>query len=447
MSTLTGASNSRVAVSYQRTTQEVSYSSKTVQGTGGAATAAQTDARASFRADNFTSGGCVPTPHCEPQGLELEAAISQLFQDMANFFQSVVDFLSSPQCQPQPQPQPAPEPPQCPAPAPQPPQYPAPAPQPAPYPAPQPQPAPQPAPQPPPQYPAPAPYPQPPPHCPPPPPHCPPTAKQGKMWDVFFDAKTGTKTQQKSPIVLDLNGNNKADITGSNIKGNGKLEGKTVKGFDLDPSARQWETKSVQRRPGHGAPALPKGTRVEVFDASGKKVKSLDASALNKAKARSGDMGLGLGKGMRAEFRDPQGKLVGELKTDAKKNQLMYHFGNANQNEWTKAWDAKTGGDGVLAWDVDGDGKITSGKEIFGHVDLDGKNRFANGYEKLQKYFDKDGNGRVEGSELKGLKIWEDRNGDGTTQAGELVDLGSRGISRLSTRFNPNDMSSSFEEG
>jgi hypothetical protein len=80
--------------------------------------------------------------------------------------------------------------------------------------------------------------PPPPPPCPPQYPPQPPPLQQGKMWDVFFDAKTGTKTQQYSPIVLDLNGNGKADITGSNIKGNGKLEGATVKGFDLNPEAR-----------------------------------------------------------------------------------------------------------------------------------------------------------------------------------------------------------------
>ncbi|NMO19829.1 hypothetical protein, partial [Pyxidicoccus fallax] len=285
------------------------------------------------------------------------------------------------------------------------------------------------------------------PTCPsePPPPPRPPEQKKGKMWDVFFDAKDGTKTQQRSPIVLDLNGNGRADITGSNIKGNGKLEGKTVKGFDLDPSNRQWTTKSEMHRPGGKVvPALPKGTKVEVFDAKGKKVKTLDASALDKSKANSGDMGLGLGKGMRAEFRDANGKLVGELKTDAQKNKLMYHFGNVNENEWTKAWDKKKGGDGMLVWDVDGDKKITSGKELFGHVDVDGKNRFANGYEKLSKYFDKDGNGRVEGKELKGLKIWEDRNGDGVTQKGELVSLASHGISSLNTRFKSKDMSSSY---
>ena len=56
-------------------------------------------------------------------------------------------------------------------------------------------------------------------------------------------------------------------------------------------------------------------------------------------------------------------------------------------DEWTKPWDAN-GGDGLLAWDVDGDGKITSGKELMGTVDLDGKNKFSNGYEKLAKYLE-----------------------------------------------------------
>lgn len=287
---------------------------------------------------------------------------------------------------------------------------------------------------------------------------CPPTPrpaplKRGQMWDVFFDTKSGTKTQQHSPIVLDLNGNGRPDITGSNIKGNGKLEGKTVKGFDLNPQNRQWETKSVNRRPGDGAPDLPKGTKVQVFDKNGKLVKTLTADQLealhkkNKAgwDANGGDMGLGLSKGMHAEFRDANGRLVSELKQDGtNNNKFLYFWGNKNENEWTKAWDKKKGGDGMLVWDTDGDGKITSGKELFGHVDLNGKNTFKNGYEKLAHYFDKDGDGVVKGSELKGLKIWEDRNGDGITQKGELVELAKHGVRELNTRFNAANMGSTF---
>lgn len=286
-----------------------------------------------------------------------------------------------------------------------------------------------------------------------PPPPCPPPLQQGRMWDVFFDAKTGTNTQQWSPLVLDLNGNGKADITGSNIKGNGKLEGPTVKGFDLNPEARQWETKSVQRRPGHNAPELPADASVQVFDKNGKRVKTLSPEELKQLQASNpsawnrggGDMGLGLGEGMRAEFRDANGRLVSELKKDGtNNNQFLYFWGNKNENEWTKAWDSKGGGDGMLVWDVDGDGKITSGKELFGHVDANGKNSFKNGYEKLAHYFDKDGDGVVRGEELRGLKIWEDRNGDGVTQQGELVDLEKHGIRKLNTRFNEEDMGSTY---
>ena len=50
----------------------------------------------------------------------------------------------------------------------------------------------------------------------------------------------------------------------------------------------------------------------------------------------------------------------------------------------------------------------------------------------------------VKGSELKGLKIWEDRNGDGITQKGELVELEKHGIRELNTRFNAANMGSTF---
>jgi hypothetical protein len=136
--------------------------------------------------------------------------------------------------------------------------------------------------------------------------------------------------------------------------------------------------------------------------------------------------------GQRLEFRDSNGKFVGEVKFDTATGRFRFFTGNANQNEWTKAWDS-AGGDGLLVWDVDGDGKITSGIELMGHADLSGKNVFANGYEKLAFYFDHDKNGKVEGQELAGLKIREARDGDGITDAGELVALSVHNIMHFST--------------
>lgn len=241
-----------------------------------------------------------------------------------------------------------------------------------------------------------------------------------KMWDVFFDRKSGTSTKRQSPVVLDLNGNGKADITGSTIVGNGKLEGKAVNGFDLNPNDRQWQYKSVKRRPGKGAPALPKGTVMKVFDAQGKAVATHPAEGRTKGN-------LGLQPGQRAELWSKEGQLVGEFKKDAQLGRMLYHYGNVNQNEWTRAWQNGKG-DGMLVWDADADGKITSGKELFGEFDTEGKKRFENGYQKLAYYFDKNKDGSVDGSELDGLKIWEDRDGDGITDEGELVALSSHDV-------------------
>ena len=62
-------------------------------------------------------------------------------------------------------------------------------------------------------------------------------AKTQKMYDVWFDYQdAGSDAKYRmSPIILDLSGNGKADITGANVLGNGKIDGATVL-FDIDPS-------------------------------------------------------------------------------------------------------------------------------------------------------------------------------------------------------------------
>lgn len=84
------------------------------------------------------------------------------------------------------------------------------------------------------------------------------TKGEGKMWDVWFDSKDGQKTKRLSPLVLDLNGDGKAGITGENIKGDDKISGEAVN-FDLDPSRSVWSKKSLRRRPGKGAPKVKGG--------------------------------------------------------------------------------------------------------------------------------------------------------------------------------------------
>lgn len=203
--------------------------------------------------------------------------------------------------------------------------------------------------------------------------------EKGKMWDVWFDHKDGQKTKRLSPLVLDLNKNGKADITGDNVTGDGKVTGPTTK-FDIDPEKASYKTKSKRRRPGKGAPS-----------------------------AKGGHWQDG-------KYLDKDNKVVGEMKGKD------YHYGNRETREDTE-WLKKNGGDGLLVWDVNKDGNIGSSKELFGNFDIDGKKKFDNGFEKLGHYFDKNKDGKVNGDELKGLQVWKDTNADGTVDKGELQSL------------------------
>ena len=267
-----------------------------------------------------------------------------------------------------------------------------------------------------------------------------------KTWDVFFDRVTGTRTQVEQalapveqvatpydPIVLDLNRNGQADVTGNNLSGDGVITS-GVRGFDLDLNDRQWAQSLLSIPAGSLA-----GTTARLF-VPGQPGPAQTLSSEQGVEQGAVWLAAGGTAGQRLEFRDGNGTLVGEVRFDNATGRFRFFTGNVNQNEWTKAWDA-AGGDGLLVWDVDGDGKITSGIELMGHADLAGANVFANGYQKLAHYFDHDGNGKVAGQELAGLQIWEDRDGDGVTDAGELVGLAARFITSLSTVHGP-DLSS-----
>ena len=86
---------------------------------------------------------------------------------------------------------------------------------------------------------------------------------------------------------------------------------------------------------------------------------------------------------------------------------------------------------GFLAWDGNGDGRITSGRELFGSVTW--WLLFPNGYRALDM-LDDNRDGALAGAELKGLSVWFDRNSNGTSDAGEVVSTDSLGIAAISTR-------------
>lgn len=98
---------------------------------------------------------------------------------------------------------------------------------------------------------------------------------------------------------------------------------------------------------------------------------------------------------------------------------------------------------GWLVFDHDGQGRITSGLQMFGNVTF--WLFWSDGYEAMSA-LDNDANGKLEKDELTGLAIWRDANGNGVSEPGEVRPVSDWGIRALSCggethssgiRFNP----------
>jgi len=91
--------------------------------------------------------------------------------------------------------------------------------------------------------------------------------------------------------------------------------------------------------------------------------------------------------------------------------------------------------EGFLTLDLNKDGRITSGRELFGDRSLCGVDRCADGAAALAAH-DRNADGRIDARDavFKSLGIWVDENHDGRSQAGELRDLGDYGVTSLSLK-------------
>lgn len=92
-------------------------------------------------------------------------------------------------------------------------------------------------------------------------------------------------------------------------------------------------------------------------------------------------------------------------------------------------------GDGLLVRDLNGDGLIDSGRELFGdQTVLQDGSRAANGFAALAA-MDTNGDGEMDSSDadFASLRVWRDANGNGVTDAGELLELEQLHISSLAT--------------
>ena len=105
--------------------------------------------------------------------------------------------------------------------------------------------------------------------------------------------------------------------------------------------------------------------------------------------------------------------------------------GFAEQSGWVGRDDA------LLVRDLDGDGNISSGAELFGDHTRLGNGAFAaNGFAALAD-LDSNHDGVLDDNDkaFSSLRLWQDRNGNGITDAGELSDLGAAGVKTLNVDF------------
>ncbi len=94
-------------------------------------------------------------------------------------------------------------------------------------------------------------------------------------------------------------------------------------------------------------------------------------------------------------------------------------------------------GDGLLVRDLDGNGRIDTGAELFGsETRLADGTKAANGFEAL-KSLDGNHDGQIDANDpaFASLKIWIDADGDGYSQPGELLTLTQAGVAAIATGY------------
>jgi hypothetical protein len=99
--------------------------------------------------------------------------------------------------------------------------------------------------------------------------------------------------------------------------------------------------------------------------------------------------------------------------------------GRALDRRWT--WISRDAG--WLVFDQRGTGRVTSALQLFGSVTF--WMFWDNGYEPLRA-LDDDQDGTLRGAELAGLAIWQDANGNGLSEPGEVRPVAEWGIVALS---------------
>lgn len=125
------------------------------------------------------------------------------------------------------------------------------------------------------------------------------------------------------------------------------------------------------------------------------------------------------------------------------RNRYFDHDGDGIREQ--SAWVGSD--DGLLALDLNGNGTIDSGRELFGNQTMLANGKQAeNGYEALDD-LDSNDDGVISAADAawSDLRVWRDANGNGITDAGELLTLDDVGIASLNLTATTSDDVDGFD--
>jgi hypothetical protein len=108
--------------------------------------------------------------------------------------------------------------------------------------------------------------------------------------------------------------------------------------------------------------------------------------------------------------------------------------GNGRLQQWS--WTSRDSDEAFLMLDRNGDGRITSGKELFGDVTEQPVTEEPNGFTALT-VFDENGDHWIDASDpiYQRLQLWIDSNHDGVSQRRELFSLNEKGVEGISCDY------------
>jgi Ca2+-binding EF-hand superfamily protein len=140
----------------------------------------------------------------------------------------------------------------------------------------------------------------------------------------------------------------------------------------------------------------------------------------------------GDGKATVTDFNNPKGRISFDINGD----------GIMDSTQWVKAQGDKTDAF-VVYLTPEQQELLKQGK--YDQIKLDGKNlmtetgingeqnKYRSGWEKVRDLWDKNGDGKITGDELKNVYIWQDKNGDGKVDKDELKPASAWNIKEIDT--------------